>query len=115
MSKEVKYAVIPTSNTEMMVIVQDGGIATCHHNGFHLLTEYYQDRIEKENVGSEEFWDKLAEGKMYCHDWEEKQEWDEEVVKDMLNWLYISTGKVEFVKSELNFEDTEAVKNFIIE
>ena len=47
----VKYAVIPTDNTEMMVIVQDGGIATCHHNGEYILTEYYQDRIEKENVG----------------------------------------------------------------
>ena len=115
MAQIVNYAVIPSSKTEMMVIVQDGGVATCHHNGSHILTEYYQDRIEKDNVGSEEFWDKLAEGKMYCHDWEDKQTWDEEVVKYMLNWLYISTGQVEFVKCELDFENNDAVKNFIIE
>ncbi len=111
----VKYAVIPSDETEMMVIVQDGGIATCHHNGSHILAEYYQDRIEKENVGSEEFWDILAEGKMYCKDWEEKQTWDEEVVKDMLEWLYVSTVDVVFVKCELDFKDNDAVKNFITE
>ena len=113
MSHNVKYAVIPTDETEMMVIVQDGGIATCHHNGSHIITEYYQDRIEKDNVGSEDFWDILAEGKMYIKDWEEKQEWDQEVVQDMLEWLYISTVKVVYIKCELDFEDDDAVKNFI--
>lgn len=111
----VKYAVVTTDKTEMMVIVQDGGIATCHHNGSHIITEYYQDRIEKDNVGSEEFWDILGEGKMYIKDWEEKQEWDEEVVQDMLNWLYISTIEVAFVKCEIDFENDEEVRNFITE
>jgi len=111
----VKYAVIPTDDTEMMVIVQDGGIATCHHNGEYILTEYYQDRIEKENVGSEEFWDILGEGKMYLKDWEDKQTWDEEVVQDMLEWLYVSTVDVVFVKCDLDFENNEAVRNFITE
>jgi len=111
----VKYAVIPTDETEMMVIVQDGGIATCNHNGSHILTEYYQNRIEKDDVGNEELWDILADGKVYCKDWEEKQTWDEEVVEDMLNWLYSSPVDVVFVKCELDFKDNEAVKNFITE
>jgi hypothetical protein len=110
-----KYAVINDSDTEMMVLVQDGGIATCHHNGEYILTEYYQDRIEKENVGSEEFWDILGEGKMYLKDWEDKQTWDEQVVQDMLNWLYAATEDVVFVKCELDFKDNDAVKNFITE
>lgn len=111
----VKYAVIKKSDTEMMVIVQDGGIATCHHNEENILTEYYQDRIEKENVGSEEFWDILGEGKMYLKDWKNKQTWDEEVVQDMLNWLYAATEDIVFVKCDLDFKDNDAVKNFIIE
>lgn len=115
MAHKVNYAVIESGDSGVMVIVQDGGIATCHNNGFHLITEYYQDRIEKENVGSENFWDILAEGKMYVKDWEDKQEWDEEVVQDMLEWLYCATEEVEFVKCELDFENNEAVKNFITE
>jgi hypothetical protein len=111
----VKYAVISTDKTEMFVIIQDGGIATCHNNGEHLITEYYQDRIEKEDVGSEDFWDILAEGKMYIKDWEEKQEWDEDVVQDMLQWLYVATEDVVFVKTPLDFNDDEAVRNFITE
>lgn len=111
----VKYAVIPTDDTEMMVMVQDGGIATCHHNGECILTEYYQSRVEKENVGSGDFWDILAEGKMYVKDWVDKQIWDEEVVQDMLNWLYVATDDVLFVKCELDFENNDAVKNFITE
>lgn len=110
-----KYAVIKESDTEMMVIVQDGGIATCNHNGSHILTEYYQDRIEKDNVGSEEFWDILGEGKMYLKDWEDKQTWDEQVVQDMLKWLYAATEDVVFLKCELDFKDNDAVKNFITE
>ena len=111
----VKYAVIPTDETEMMVIVQDGGIATCYHNGSHILTEYYQNRIEKDDVGSEEFWDILADGNIFCKDWEDKQTWDEEIINNMLEWLYVSTVDVVFVKCELDFKDNEAVKNFITE
>ncbi|MEY4572165.1 MAG: hypothetical protein RLZ10_1391 [Bacteroidota bacterium] len=113
--EQVRYAVISDSDTEMMVIVQDGGIATCHHNGNHIITEYYQDRIDRENVGKEEFWDILAEGKMYVNDWEDKQTWDDEVVQDILGWLYCSTEEVEFVKCDLDFENNDAVKKFITE
>lgn len=113
MARKVKYAVIDSSDNGCLVIVEDGGIATCHNNGEYLITEYYQDRIEKENVFVEDFWDILAEGKMYLHDWENKYEWDEEVVQDMLNWLYMATDEVEFVKCDLDFDNAEAVKNFI--
>lgn len=115
--KKVNYAVIEGIEDDgVVVIVQDGGIATCHNNGEHLITEYYQDRIDDESLDSEDgFWDTLAEGKMYIKDWTEKQEWDEEVVQDMLEWLYATTEEVEFVKCDLDFDDNEAIKKFITE
>lgn len=115
MARKVKYAVTDSGDSGVTVIVQDGGIATCHNNGEHLITEYYHSRIEKENVGAEDFWDILGEGEMSIKDWEGKEKWDEEVVEDMLNWLYCSTDIIEFVKCELDFENDEAVRNFITE
>ena len=109
----IKYVIISSNDKEMMIIVQDGGIATCYHNEEHIITEYYQDRIEKDNVGSDDFWDILGEGKMYCNDWLDKQTWDDEVVQNMLEWLCCSTGEFSFTKCELNFDDNDAVRNFI--
>lgn len=113
MARKVKYAVIDSTDNGCLVIVEDGGIATCHNNGEHLITEYYHNRIERENVGAEDFWDILGEGKMSVRDWDDKQQWDEEVVQDMLNWLYISSDIIEFVKCDLDFDNDEQVRNFI--
>src|SRR5210317_1694706 len=77
--------------------VDDGGIATFHHNGEHMLTEYYQDRCTSEEID----WELLAEGKMYVKDWESKQEVDDEMIQDALNWL---------VMYEDNFERTNELK-----
>jgi hypothetical protein len=109
-AKKVKFTVIPSDSTEMMVIIEDGSIATCYHNGSHILTEYYQNRIDKETIEDENFWDKLADGNIYCKDWKNKQIWDNEIINDMLKWLYCSTDPIEFTKCNLNFE---TLNNFI--
>lgn len=121
--RKVKYAVIVDSNEEMFVILQDGGVASCYNNGEHLITEYYQDRLTKESFDEEEsIWDELGEGKLYIKDWDGsdedspfKEEWDEEVIQDMLQWLYASTEAIEFERVELDWNDVQAKKDFITE
>ena len=95
--KVVKYAVKKESKTNAIIIVEDGGIATIHHNGFHLLTTYYQDRADKFTF-DDAMWDKLAEGKEYLHDWEDKQVIDKKVIQDAIEWLYVSTEEFKFKK-----------------
>ena len=101
MKNIVKYAVKKNSKTEAIIIVEDGGVATIHNNGFHLLTTYYQDRAEKFTF-DETMWDKLAEGKEYLNDWEDKQLIDDNVIQDAIEWLYVCTEDFEFKKVSFN-------------
>jgi len=137
--RKVKYAVIKETTEEMFVIIQDGGVASCYNNGEHLISEYYRERLTKDalikiekfqtleeddEIGSEyeQIWSFLGEGEMYAKDWDGsdeesplKQEWDEEVIEDMLNWLYISTDAIEFERVELDWDNEQDKKDFITE
>jgi hypothetical protein len=73
------------NSTEAEIRISDGGIATCRHNGDHMVSDYYQDRTE--SYTSEIDWEELAKGKIYCEDWEYKQEVDQEIIEDALKWL----------------------------
>lgn len=72
-----------SGGTEATIRTADGGIATCHHNGEHMITEYCQSRTHEREPN----WEELAEGKMYIKDWEDKQSIDSEIIMDALNWL----------------------------
>jgi hypothetical protein len=86
--KVVKYAVKKHSKTEATIIVDDGGIVTIHHNEFHLISTYYQERADKFTF-DDEMWENLAEGKEYMKDWEDKQVIDEEVIFDAIEWMNV--------------------------
>ena len=82
--------VIFHGNNEATVMMSDGGVAYFYHNGDYMLTEYYQDRFIPEETPLEEgqtMWDVLGEGKMYIKDWEAKQEIDDEMIQDAVDWL----------------------------
>jgi hypothetical protein len=84
----MKAKVVYESANEADVFMTDGGVATFHHNGEHMLTTYYQDRVVVEMLGEDEdLWEKLAEGKAYIKDWPEKQEVDDGMIKDAVSWL----------------------------
>jgi len=88
---------------DLVVIVEIGCIASTYHNGESIRTEYYQSRIEKDTQ-FENIWDELGEGKMYGKTWSEHQEedpTDEELIADMLDWLYVSTGAYELVENKM--------------
>lgn len=71
-------------NTEATIFLEDGGIATIHHNGEHLLTTMYQDKVE---IFDGEMWEALAEGKTYTKSWKSKQTIDQEIIDYALEWL----------------------------
>ena len=81
----MKYAVgFLNKETDATVILEDGGIATVHHNGEHIVSTYYQDRIERYDQDN---LDGISEGKTSYKDWQDKQVVDEEVIQDALEWL----------------------------
>lgn len=80
MTAEVFYE----SDREAVIYMSDGGVATFHHNEEHMLTTYYQDRIE---IQSDDIWLSLAESKVYLKDWADKQSIDEEMIADAVRWL----------------------------
>ena len=108
--EKIKYRVIEDGNAEYTIVVEDGGVATLHHNGYHMLTTYYQDRVTEE-TSKDTIWDELAEGKVYIKDWEgitdaptDKQL--EEMVIDALNWLVFHPDyEFEFVEDKKIWTD----------
>ena len=83
----MKAKVIFDTENEADVYMSDGGVASFHHNGEHMITTYYQDRIEY-GYNEEDIWEKLAEGKVYCSDWKDKHIVDDEMIEDAVAWLY---------------------------
>ncbi len=80
--------VIYSNNQEADVMMSDGGVATFHHNGEHMLTTYYQDRVVAEELEEDEtIWDRIGQGKASCNAWEDKQEVDDEMIEDAIEWL----------------------------
>jgi hypothetical protein len=84
----MKAKVIFTSESEADIFISDGGVATLHHNGEHIVTTYYQDRVVAEELNDDEsIWEKLSEGKVYMKDWEGRDIVDDEMIEDAVNWL----------------------------
>jgi hypothetical protein len=97
----MRYAKQKTGN-EMTIVTEDGGVVTVHHNGTHMITTYYQDRVEQFD---ENMWEELDSSKQYLHDWKGKQEVDDEIVQDALEWL--SPMDNDFVEEDYYLFTTE--------
>lgn len=93
----VNYMVEMDMDGDIIIRVEDGGIANIRYNEENFVTDYYHTRDK--NILPD--WQKLAEGKISSKDWSEDiTDVSEEMVKDALNWLYMSTEKVIFRKVE---------------
>lgn len=81
----MKYAIgFLSKYMDATILLEDGGVAEIHHNGMHIVSTYYQDRVEsydQKNLG------RISEGKAYVKDWDDKYSIDDEVIQDALNWL----------------------------
>lgn len=113
--KKVQYFVFleKGGDNTIDVIVEDGGVATAYKPDDHYRTDYYQDRINQDTT-FENLWGSLADGKMYNDGgkWEGKEPTEQELINDMLEWLYCSTEAVEFVRNDMG-EMTEEKFNEI--
>ncbi len=80
----MKYAVKLFTASDATILMEGGGIVEVNHNGMHLISTYYQDRIERYDQDN---LDGISEGKTYCKDWESKWTVDDEIIQDALGWL----------------------------
>ena len=65
-------AVVVYNQEDTDIFMSDGGVATINFNGEHMVTTYYQTRVE-DAENNDEVWEIVAEGKAYCKDWEDDQ------------------------------------------
>lgn len=111
---EVNYFVFKEQGGDntIDIIVEDGSVATSYKPDEHYRTDYYGNRITNETT-FENLWGELAEGSMYHNGskWEGKEPTEQDLIDDMLGWLYCSTEPVTLVKNDMG-EMTE--ENFLL-
>jgi hypothetical protein len=88
--------------TELLVVTEDGGVVTAHHNEEFMVTTYYKDRVEQID---DEMWEMLADSKQWTKDWKDKDGVDNEMIQDALEWL---------APRELHFIETD-YHNLVVE
>ena len=115
----LKVIVLIDDSAECTIITSDGGLASTHHNGNHLLTTYYQNRIQTPMKSLEAEFSKMETSKQFNGDWNggnrlndlpEKHEHDTEVYEDAAGWLGIYTEIKTYSASDV--EDRE-INHFI--
>jgi len=82
----MRYAIDKTDPTDVVVIVEDGGIATIHDNQDYMITTYYQERADKFTF-DHDMWTTLSDGKAYLKDWIGEKELTETMIHDAICWL----------------------------
>jgi len=88
-------AVIKGDN--LVVVTEDGGVATIHHNGDNYVTTYYQSRLTDVN-DPQELWQELGEGKTYSKDWIQFDM--PEMIYDILQWLCVEASTIKWKLDE---------------
>lgn len=92
---------LQSTQTEVIVITHDGGIATINlEDPEHVYTTYYQARIDRLALATtnpititDEEWVTLAEGKAYHKDWDGiSQTLTMEMILDAVSWLVLGAG-----------------------
>jgi len=104
--RKVNYYVFKENNDTIDVIMENGGVATSYIPDGSWQTDYYFDKINRDTT-REDLWGKLSEGKMECKIWDDTPT-ENEMILDMVSWLYVSTEPVEFVRNDMGVmnEDT---------
>jgi len=97
--RKIKYAVFDDVE-QLVVVLEDGSIATAHHNEEFIIVDWYSLPLPKEfnddNI-RETIWEYLDSGRRFYKFFPHKQEIDDEIIKFMLDSL---SGYVEYEKDE---------------
>ena len=104
--RKVNYYVFKENDDTIDVIMENGGVSTSYIPDGSWQTDYYFDKINRDTT-REDLWGKLSEGKMECKIWDDTPT-ENEMILDMVSWLYVSTEPVEFVRNDMGVmnEDT---------
>lgn len=88
--KTIKFLVInaKSSDKDVTVVCEDGGIACLHFNGEHMVATLYQDRITPE-TDLENLFEELGEGKAYIEDFSGMEPTPQMIIH-CINWLNAS-------------------------
>lgn len=83
------------------VIARDGGVVTIDQPNEHIVSTYYQDRINPDFLlknAEYTIWDVLGWGKAYTKDWVKEETVNQTILDDAMDWLCMSTivGKQKF-------------------
>lgn len=101
----MKYRIIKTNDDIIDLIVEDGGVATLHHNGKHFVITCYQKRLTECDPTADSIWDELAEGKVYVEEWEDRDPSEEEFESSALEWLVFPAPIEGFERDDSIFLD----------
>lgn len=93
---------VSEDGAEVVVVTEDGGVASATLSGGYMVTTYCQDRTSSFD---EDMWEVLAEGKQYKKDWKKKQEVDQEIIEDALRWLCPS--EIDWIEEDYYLLTTE--------
>jgi len=99
MVRKINYAVLDDVE-QVVVVIQDGSIATAHYNEEFVVINWYSNKIPfnfSDQDIDETIWNYLDDGRRYWKDLHLKSEIDNEVIQEMLSSSY---GEVEFEKDE---------------
>ncbi len=76
---------------EILVITEDGGIVCIREaessSNITAITDYYQTRLTEKGITSDNVFEILSEGKMYCKDWEIYKFNNINLIQNALSWL----------------------------
>jgi hypothetical protein len=120
----MKYVLFDWGETDCVIVTEHGGVACAHHNGDHIVSEYYQESLCKGDLeGDRDIWEILGEGKLYSNDWVDSEESDtyyplktkidDEVVKDLREWL-VPENDEGFTEYRMKWDDDYTfLKTFI--
>lgn len=101
----MKYRII-TEPDEITIITGNGGIVCVREaesidtEPREAVTDYYHMKLTEIDT-TNDIWEELAEGTIYCNDWETAKFNSDEVVKDALNWLV--PNETEFTRDDSLF------------
>lgn len=113
MQRKIKYVVLDDIE-QIVVIIEDGSIATAHNNDEFIVVNWYSNKIPNnfndDNI-DETVWKYLDSGRRYWKDLINKQETDEEVITIMLYSVY---GEYEFERDvEVDCFCEKDIKTFL--
>lgn len=81
----MKFAIDKADLQDVIIITEDGSIATIHYNEEGMASTYYQDRVGKFTF-DDDMWSSISEGKAYAKYWAET-ELNERMIQDALSWI----------------------------